>query len=57
VVGVIELLLALWAAQGDLADKAKLLVLYVGILAITRGFTQIIFAFKLRGVGKQLTAA
>jgi len=57
VVGIIELLLALWCAQGDLADKAVLLVLYVGIIALSKGVTDIILAFKLRGVGKQLKMA
>jgi uncharacterized membrane protein HdeD (DUF308 family) len=57
VVGIIELMLAIWCAQGDLADKAVLLVLYVGIMALTKGLTEIIFAFKLRHAGRELKAA
>jgi uncharacterized membrane protein HdeD (DUF308 family) len=47
VVGIIEILLAFWVA-GDFRAKAILLVVYVGIIALTRGITEIILAFKLK---------
>jgi len=53
VIGVIEILLAFWVA-GDFRQKAILLVVYVGIIALTRGITEIFLAFKLRSVGRRL---
>jgi uncharacterized membrane protein HdeD (DUF308 family) len=49
VVGVLEILLAFWVA-GDFRAKAILLVIYVGIIALSRGITEIILAFKLKGL-------
>jgi uncharacterized membrane protein HdeD (DUF308 family) len=49
VVGVLEILLAFWVA-GDFRAKAILLVVYVGIIALSRGITEIILAFKLKGL-------
>ena len=57
VVGIIQLILAIWCAQGSLADKAVLLVLYVGIICLAKGITEIILAFKLRSAGRQLKMA
>ena len=56
VIGVIEILLAFWVA-GDFREKTILLVVYVGIIALTRGITEIFLAFKLRSVGRQLAGA
>jgi uncharacterized membrane protein HdeD (DUF308 family) len=53
VVGVIELGLAFWVA-GSFKDSVILLVAYVGILALTRGFTEIFLAFKLKGLKRAL---
>ena len=53
VVGVIELLLAFWVA-GNFRQKTILLVAYVGIIALSRGITELIFAFKLRGLKRRL---
>jgi uncharacterized membrane protein HdeD (DUF308 family) len=47
VVGLLEILLAFWVA-GDFRAKAILLVVYVGIVGLTRGITEIILAFKLK---------
>jgi uncharacterized membrane protein HdeD (DUF308 family) len=52
-VGVIELGLAFWVA-GSFKDSVILLVAYVGILALTRGFTEIFLAFKLKGLKRAL---
>jgi len=49
VVGVLEILLAFWVA-GDFRAKAILLVVYVGIVGLSRGITEIILAFKLKGL-------
>lgn len=57
VVGVIELLIAFWASSAQFSHKAALLVLYVGLIALTKGITDIILAFKLRGARKQFAAA
>jgi uncharacterized membrane protein HdeD (DUF308 family) len=56
VIGVIEIVLAFWVA-GDFRRKAILLVVYVGIVALTRGITEIFLAFKLRSVGRRLAGA
>jgi uncharacterized membrane protein HdeD (DUF308 family) len=56
VVGLIELGLAVWVA-GDFNEQVVLLVLYVGIMCLSKGITDIILAFGLRGVKKELAAA
>ena len=48
VVGTIEVLLAFWVA-GSFEEKVILLVAYVGVIALTRGLTEIVVAFKLKG--------
>ena len=50
VIGLIEILLAFWVA-GDFNEKAILLVIYVGIIALSHGITEIFLAFKLKGLG------
>ena len=59
-VGIIEILLAFWVA-GSFKDKVILLVAYVGIIALSRGLTEIFLAFKLlslkrRGGGRVAVA-
>lgn len=56
VLGIVEILLAFWVA-GDFRSKAILLVAYVGILALSRGITELFFAFKLKGLRRRLAAA
>lgn len=46
-VGIAELLLGFWAA-GDFGHRAILLVVWVGAVALARGFTDIFVAFALR---------
>jgi uncharacterized membrane protein HdeD (DUF308 family) len=49
--GVVEILLAFWVA-GAFREKAILLVVYVGVIALMRGITELLLAFKLlRGTG------
>jgi uncharacterized membrane protein HdeD (DUF308 family) len=55
VVGLIELLLAFWVA-GNFREKAILLVIYVGIIALSRGITELFVAFKLKGLRRRLAA-
>jgi uncharacterized membrane protein HdeD (DUF308 family) len=55
VVGIIEILLAFWVA-GNFREKAILLVAYVGIIALSRGVTELIFAFKLKGLKRRLAS-
>ena len=51
IVGIVELLIGFWAA-GYWGRSATLLIVWVGVIALARGITEIIFAFKLRSVGK-----
>ena len=50
-VGIVEILLAFWVA-GSFKDKVILLVAYVGIIALSRGITEIFLAFKLLSVNR-----
>ena len=56
VVGIIEILLAFWVA-GSFRHKVILLVAYVGIMALSRGFTELFLAFKLKGVRRRIAIA
>jgi uncharacterized membrane protein HdeD (DUF308 family) len=47
--GIIELVIGIWAI-GYPGRSAWLLILWVGIGAVIRGVTEIVLAFKLRGV-------
>ena len=42
---------------GAFQRSAILLVVYVGIVALSRGITEIFLAFKLKDLGKRLTPA
>lgn len=54
--GVIEILLAFWVA-GNFRSSAILLVIYVGVVALTRGISEMFVAFKLKGLRRRLAAA
>jgi uncharacterized membrane protein HdeD (DUF308 family) len=56
VTGLIEVLLAFWVA-GSFRRSAILLVVYVGVIGLTRGITELFVAFKLRGAKHRLAAA
>jgi uncharacterized membrane protein HdeD (DUF308 family) len=47
ILGIVEILLGFWAA-GNFGNKVILLVVWVGVAALTRGISEIIFAFTLR---------
>lgn len=55
VVGILEILLAFWAA-GYFAGKAVLLVAWIAVFALSRGFGEIFTAFRLRGLKRELAA-
>ena len=55
IVGIVELLIGFWAA-GYWGRSATLLIVWVGVIALSRGITEIIFAFKLRSVGRAAAA-
>jgi len=56
VAGLAQILLAFWVA-GDFKEKAILLVVYVGIVALMRGITELFLAFKLKGLQRRLRAS
>jgi uncharacterized membrane protein HdeD (DUF308 family) len=49
VVGIVEILLAFWVA-GNFREKTILLVVYVGVIGLSRGINELLIAFKLRGL-------
>jgi uncharacterized membrane protein HdeD (DUF308 family) len=55
VLGIVEIVLAFWIA-GDFRKKVILLVVYVGVVALTRGITELFLAFKLHRLKKELAA-
>jgi uncharacterized membrane protein HdeD (DUF308 family) len=55
IAGLIEIGLAFWVA-GSFRDKVILLVVYTGLLALFRGITELIMAFKLRELRRELQA-
>jgi uncharacterized membrane protein HdeD (DUF308 family) len=55
-VGILEILLAFWVA-GSFKSKVILLVAYVGIIALSRGITELILAFKLKGLRRRVAVA
>jgi uncharacterized membrane protein HdeD (DUF308 family) len=56
IVGLLEIFLAFWVA-GSFRKETILLVVYVGVMALSRGITELFFAFKLRGARRRLAAA
>lgn len=56
VVGLIEIGLAFWVA-GDFQRKVTLLIVYVGIVCLSKGITDLFLAFKLRAVKRELETA
>jgi len=56
VIGILELVLAFWVA-GAFRKEVILLVVYVGIVALSRGITELFLAFKLRGLRNRLAPA
>lgn len=60
IVGILMVLLAFWVSGSDrayaLAQRAYLILLWVGLFALFRGFSQIFMAFNIRHAGKEAAA-
>jgi len=60
ITGILLILLAFWVSSSDrafnLANRAFLILFWVGFMALIRGFSQIMLAFSVRHVGRQLDA-
>jgi uncharacterized membrane protein HdeD (DUF308 family) len=56
IVGLIEIGLAFWVA-GSFREKVILLLVYVGVVALSKGITNLIFAFKLRSLKAHIAPA
>jgi len=56
IIGLVEIGLAFWAA-GYFRGSAIILVAWVAAVALLRGVTEILMAFRIRGARKQLHAA
>jgi uncharacterized membrane protein HdeD (DUF308 family) len=56
IAGILFLILAFWASQQLVPAKGQLLLFYVGLMAMFRGVSQIVFAFGLRHAGKEAAA-
>ncbi len=56
VTGIIEIGLAFWV-NGSFREKAVLLLVYTGLVALSKGITEIFLAFKLRSVRRDLRPA
>jgi uncharacterized membrane protein HdeD (DUF308 family) len=52
IAGILFLILAFWASQQLVSAKAELLIFYVGIMAMFRGISQIVFAFGVKSLGR-----
>ena len=48
VAGILEILIGFWASQQLVRDRAALLIIWVGLLALFRGITEIVLAFELK---------
>lgn len=55
-VGIGELLLGFWAA-GDFGRRSTLLVVWVGVTALTRGIGALVFAFQVRDLREDAVPA
>jgi uncharacterized membrane protein HdeD (DUF308 family) len=60
IVGILLILLAFWVSGSDrvyaLAQRAYLILFWVGFLALFKGFSQIFLAFNVRHAGKEAAA-
>jgi uncharacterized membrane protein HdeD (DUF308 family) len=54
--GILLILLGFWAGQQLLVVKAELLIFYVGLAAMFRGFGQIVLAFRLHNAAEDIGA-
>jgi uncharacterized membrane protein HdeD (DUF308 family) len=52
--GIGEIFVGFWASQQALPARGVLLIIWVGLLAMFRGFTEIVLAFELKGAQDRL---
>jgi hypothetical protein len=50
VAGILEVFVGFWASQQALPARGVLRIIWVGLLAMFRGFTEIVLAFELKSV-------
>ena len=55
IAGLLEIGLAFWVA-GSFRDKAILLIVYTGLVALSKGISELFLAFKLRSLRDELPA-
>jgi uncharacterized membrane protein HdeD (DUF308 family) len=53
--GIGEIFVGFWASQQGLPARGVLLIIWVGLLAMFRGFTEIVLAFELKSAQPRLT--
>ena len=56
-VGVLEILLAIWVSQRYYPARAALILIWVGIMAMFKGFSELFLAFELHHAKKRLEAS
>lgn len=49
ITGILEIFVGFWASQQLISARATLLIIFVGVLALFRGITEIVLAFELKG--------
>ena len=54
--GILLILLGFWTGQQLLTVQARLLIFYAGLFALFRGIGQIVTAFQVRQLGKDLAS-
>ena len=57
IVGILQVLLAFWVSQRYYPARATLILLWVGFMAMFRGFAQIALAFAIRRVSRGLATS
>ena len=48
VAGILEIFVGFWASQQLVTVRAALLIIWVGLLALFHGITEIVLAFELK---------
>ena len=54
IAGILEIFVGFWASQQALPARGVLLIIWVGLLAMFRGFTEIVLAFELKNAQPRL---
>jgi uncharacterized membrane protein HdeD (DUF308 family) len=56
VVGILEVLLAFWVSQQYFGPRAAIIIIWVGFAAMLRGISEIVLAFRLRRIERDVFA-